>query len=90
MSSKTKHTPGPWVAETYDGFNDVRIESNNGPIAIVGTGKGEANAALIAAAPEMLEALEELYLTFRDEIAESSELEKMLQNIITKAKGGAE
>jgi hypothetical protein len=66
-----KHTPGPWKAvpqhTTVAGFweeNGINIEGPNGE-EIIGT-EGifngefdEANAALIAAAPELLEALKE-------------------------------
>lgn len=49
---KTQHTPGPWNA------NGNYIEDKAGTIAKVM--RPEDNAALIAAAPELLEALENL------------------------------
>lgn len=50
------HTPGPWtieqdLAEFYD------ISAENGAVP-VGSALGPANACLIAAAPELLEALQ--------------------------------
>lgn len=67
--SEAKHTPGPWAV--YDG-KDVDfpgIEAQNGTVVIFGTTRqGDdggvrglpGNANLIAAAPELLEILEEL------------------------------
>lgn len=57
MSEQPKHTPGPWQFDGYGVFNQ-----NNEPIAqIVGARSSvihSANARLIAAAPELLEAAE--------------------------------
>lgn len=63
----TKHTPGPWIVDENNATifaNDSRWED---PTAIckVDTLPGEetdANARLIAAAPELLEALESLLI----------------------------
>lgn len=55
--TQTKHTPGPWIAHSYVGAWCV-IHSANGVfknIALVPG--GEADARLIAAAPDLLEAL---------------------------------
>ena len=55
----TKHTPGPWEpCNIGDGKLSI---IHNGPIAYTGdagNNEGEANARLIAAAPDMLAALE--------------------------------
>ena len=56
--SKQNYTPGPWA---FDSAHDqVIVESGFGNVAIAETyGEDwEANARLIAAAPEMLEALQ--------------------------------
>lgn len=57
----SKHTPGPWhVVEEMDDDGDVlySIEADNVPVAdIYRKAEHEANARLIAAAPELLEAL---------------------------------
>jgi len=67
-----KHTPGPWKIQALGarpGYPDwksfcVRSESTNVHIATVGNvdryyeGREEANARLIAAAPDLLSALE--------------------------------
>src|SRR5262245_10338777 len=63
--SEQKHTPGPWTIETRDvpGFTiEPPLGCNGLPVAIVpenrrGNAKAEANARLIAAAPDMLAAL---------------------------------
>jgi hypothetical protein len=58
----TQHTPGPWKAQ---GWNDLVVNSANGDtiLACPGSSSGgidemQANARLIAAAPELLTALE--------------------------------
>jgi hypothetical protein len=67
-SGEVKHTPGPWRA-TPDYFGDFTIQPAHEELAIAGIVNGAcraisggsteqaANAALIAAAPDMLEAL---------------------------------
>ena len=59
-----KHTPGPW--RVVDSWNDYMVESQNGEEIIWQDGPhntptiNEANARLIAAAPDLLEALEHM------------------------------
>ena len=56
----SKHTPGPWAYENYRGTVHVFIDNEGGTPSIcklVGNDK-DANARLIAAAPDLLEALE--------------------------------
>ena len=57
----TKHTPGPWIL--HMGFDETYTISDTGGCEIghiycesMGDGEHEANARLIAAAPELLEA----------------------------------
>ena len=62
MSEKGKHTPGPWEAHKTH-YGDDRTWDVSSPLRTVATindgdGLAEANARLIAAAPELLEALE--------------------------------
>lgn len=67
--TKTKHTPGPWVYG--DEMFDSQITAPSAPaawgnrtIAVVDHAEdemGEANAHLIAAAPELLAAVEDAY-----------------------------
>lgn len=61
-----KHTKGPWKAEQHK--SKLEIWSNSVKIAIVNqdhvleeTADDNANAQLIAAAPELLEVLESIY-----------------------------
>jgi hypothetical protein len=51
------HTPGPWIIEPYQGLFSYRIIGpRGGMLALCGT----ANAALIAAAPDLLAAMKEV------------------------------
>ena len=55
-NEKSKHTPGPWV---IDNDNVIYQEGTSEPIASAApTADEKANAALIAAAPDLLAALE--------------------------------
>lgn len=61
MNTNTKHTPGPWYytgeyINTATGDNICRIMGR----ITLRDGVSDANAALIAAAPELLEALKGL------------------------------
>ena len=55
-STETKHTPGPWTVRPNNayGLNRYTVEIGDARIDT----PNKANAALIAAAPELLEALE--------------------------------
>ena len=61
---KTKHTPGPWkINQTtlYRGEEMISDESGQFIAGISNRDESEANAKLIAAAPEMLDALKAVY-----------------------------
>src|SRR6185437_9026955 len=72
----TKHTPGPWTANWSTATNGgpergwfVESESDRyayGAIAELPDGREEANARLIAAAPELLEVCKGLLAAIRD------------------------
>ena len=60
MSEKQTHTPGPWTnASIGIGSSATQVvwlgENTDKRIQVIGTGKDQANARLIAAAPELLE-----------------------------------
>lgn len=64
-SQNAKHTPGPWkvIDRALNGGEGVSIEAENGYTEVCKVNKSyhsrTANARLIAAAPELLEALKE-------------------------------
>jgi hypothetical protein len=55
-----KHTPGPWVLDSGVSSNVVLIDSNatNGAVGEIVDCRNRADAILIAAAPELLKALQ--------------------------------
>jgi hypothetical protein len=57
---KQKHTPGPWEAKAYVGNWAVIHRKDCAIKNIALLPYGEANAHLIAAAPELLEAVDRL------------------------------
>lgn len=87
--AKVKHTPGPWK------LNGLTIESKHNWIAsansdgINDSNVDEANATLIAAAPELLEACKKLMAWLRecDDYAEKSIAWKLGKAAIAKAEG---
>lgn len=89
--SKLKHTPGPWesgikyIPYEYD-FCYVRIP-NGTTISISPALENEANARLIAAAPEMLDALIYFVKRVREGSIRSQKTYHMYIDIIEKATG---
>lgn len=86
-----KHTPGPWSArygKRADGFDFACIiEHSTNKVIIDDVTSGDRDAALIAAAPEMLEALE----FFVSEAEARDPLDRtaiMARRVINEAKGG--
>ena len=82
----SNHTPGPWAYENYGGTVHVFLDNEGGTPSIcklVGNDK-DANARLIAAAPDLLEALERVKATgvFLGAIPQ-----EMVDAAIAKAKG---
>ena len=93
-----EHTEGPWTLfwhgnETYPYPLSVHTADGAAWIARDGTVSSKASAQLIAAAPELLEALEETvpYLkTHPSSLSEAHEtMLSRVQAAIAKAKGGA-
>ena len=64
----SNHTPGPWMHVPSGGNHDYLVypEATGRDVAIV-RDFSEANARLIAAAPEMLEALKVVLIALGDE-----------------------
>lgn len=62
MKNNTQHTQGPWEAREDSGFNNLMIVSEEGLYVAEAMGSTRKNmkdnASLIAAAPDLLNALE--------------------------------
>ena len=82
----TKHTPGPWHEGSYRS-----IESQSGTICEVyshmGIAEADANQKLIAAAPELLAALE--WIVNQPTGSMYAEVREAARAAIAKATGGA-
>jgi hypothetical protein len=91
MSNKPKHTPGPWMAKLVElqkykywvieerQYNGFQIASTiNDEVE-----QGEANARLIAAAPELLAELKEAVRRMK----EQGWITDLAEQVITKAEG---
>jgi hypothetical protein len=96
-----KHTPGPWQAnfEHHARDNDAQFmvcRGDNHPLAVlsadgwVGIGERKANSRLIAAAPELLDALV-MALESLDaaEVPQEWDCRKSVRSAIAKATGSA-
>ena len=61
---ETKHTPGPWYPVEFAGFHVIKTEpyydAGDDLLDVEESPNAEANAKLIAAAPELLECLKEI------------------------------
>jgi len=92
----TKHTPGPWklddVSDFIRGPRGVYIaelcDANSDRVQVHGP-RFEANARLIAAAPDLLEALEHISreLPENEFIKHSKDAIRKVKDAIRKAKG---
>jgi len=96
----SKHTPGPWTACDNNGYSIWRItapkyraESASRTVAeVVGdSAETEANARLIVAAPEMLEALR-MFLAYNDQGAplhfDTDTMWAKARSVVAKIEGG--
>ena len=99
--TETKHTPGPWKArkgfhaDTIEIFHpDKSVKPPFYPCEIAtiasdrDTAKAKANARLIAAAPELLEALQ-AFVKYADDVNDDSPELDRARSAIAKATGGA-
>lgn len=85
------HTPGPWTVESLSEYGDVQVFSReHGYVADLTAGsaqeikRNQSNAVLIAAAPDMLEALERTVEMYEEE---APIMAADLKAVIAKAKG---
>lgn len=82
----SKHTPGPWSAEHWAGKWYV-VDHIDISVASISR-DSEANANLIAAAPDLLEALEGLLVTAENfGVGSSSDSHAAAIQAIARAKG---
>lgn len=84
------HTPGPWKITDAEFIDDAK----GGPVARVYSqmrpkDEWQANAALIAAAPELLEALKALYNPEGSRFDRMADIHQFAQGAIAKADGRA-
>lgn len=94
MAAETKHTPGPWLSFHEDGVVSAYEPTGGGTARIVTIARhcSIANARLIAAAPDLLEALK-LQLAYEAAPTGSKgrpswmELVKVRDTAIAKAEG---
>lgn len=89
----SKHTPGPWTHEGQGDITGVENDPANGCVGEVDVacvylrtvpGRHEANARLIAAAPDLLKALEDIAGYYPNSWASDT-----ARAAIAKATGGA-
>jgi len=90
----SKHTPGPWIVyEFVDGYEirspeaECWVATASDPEAVWGAIGREEDARLIAAAPELLEALENLLKVHEGEGGTQYNAADMARAAIAKAKG---
>lgn len=93
---KTKFTPGPWKIGSYDDDGDLAIVTKKQTIALldqrmidskamIDDDINKANAALIAAAPEMFLILQEYLEKYMD--IDETDLNNRAVSILKKARG---
>lgn len=100
----TKHTPGPWKVKRSTHFIDGKLTEyfwvgfgiigDETPVITKTLKENEANARLIAAAPDMLQALQTLLILSKkidthepDTIGALAQIEELLKFMIAKAEG---
>lgn len=92
----TAHTPGPWVSEGRSvrrdsglGYGEMIASvtggAKSGPFFVEDDEECEANARLIAAAPDLLEALEAVWAALDEDSLEVMDL-SIIRLAIAKAK----
>ena len=77
MPTEVKHTPGPWKVTAHPPYNKVIASHGQGrqpvyfdvALCHLETDRAEANARLIAAAPDLLEACKAMLSAIKDSLA---------------------
>ncbi len=96
VEGKASHTPGPWVpcpglAGSRFRIETMRVNNDCEPVAECKGPDREANARLIAAAPELLEALEEAATWMDDDkggdLPHTDPMMRRIYSAIAKARG---
>jgi hypothetical protein len=89
-----EYTPGPWISRPILGENfraAIKARTAPGGIALTLRGLGEieedANARLIAAAPELLEALKAIDDLLKGDLPVTQEVKEIARPAIAKALG---
>lgn len=97
-----KHTPGPWSIKQpkrilgCDTRGQLYLHAKDVTLAAILDGEREANACLIAAAPDLLQVAEAIEgalrmpgVTAAEVLDENSPIRDALRAAVSKAKGGA-
>lgn len=82
------HTPGPWAVG--DGYEVYAITAYRSVAMVLGDEHAKANSALIAAAPDLLEALERCVREMKGSISFTHEFDDAIEAAraaLSKAKG---
>lgn len=104
--SEAKHTPGPWIADGGYISSATAIKSNGAPVhvadpyvdeSLLASSEVDANARLIAAAPQLLAACKMMDKWIERDLSDDPELEELtLQTVygsvleaIAKAEGSS-
>jgi len=88
MPDQPQHTPGPWRASIYCIWGGINGDTYvAGTQTAIGADAQEANARLIAAAPELLEALEAVVACWNHHDVGKAYVEDLARAAIAKAKG---
>jgi hypothetical protein len=87
--TKPKHTPGPWkvLHRTNTFLKTIVTDTHDVNFQSIGDVSGAENAQLIAAAPEMLEALEHVLKQIQPSDDADVYLLNSVKKVIAKAKG---
>jgi len=94
-----EHTPGPWLISTIQGEDALMVGGDDGSLVVADIrtdhkgGVPEANAALVAASPDLLAVCEAVLASIHDpdfdDYFDGARIEVMLKKAIAKARGEA-